>query len=204
MEVSCPQCQTLFAVELNQLRAHRGRVQCSRCKWVFSMPATPQASGVFRPLTSKISGQRGLQLAALALGTLLILQALWWGRAYVATLPGVHNLLVAIAEHIGPSVSWPQDLRYIKVQRAGWGPGNMMRGELRNEASYVQALPKLRLVLTGNHGELLDQVLLGPADYLPDGVRRGQGLLPGRTLPFRIPAPGGEHGTGFQVLPEPH
>lgn len=203
MEVSCPQCQSVFAIELTQLRAHRGQVQCGRCEWAFSMPDTPETAEPLRLTTLPAPGRRGLQLAALVLGAFLVLQALWWGRAYVATLPGVHSLLVAIAEHMGPSISWPQDLRYLNVTQAHW-VDNAVQGEISNEAAYVQALPKLRLILTGNHGELLDQVLMGPADYLPGGIRRGQGLLPGQRLPFRIPAPGKEHGTGFQVLPEPH
>ncbi|MEW6613104.1 MAG: zinc-ribbon and DUF3426 domain-containing protein [Pseudomonadota bacterium] len=200
MEIACPRCDTIFAAPANQLRAHLGRVQCGHCELVFeAVPARPAVAA--RPARRP----RYLLLLSLAwlLALGLLLQLLWWTRGYLAAVPGVQPVLVGAADALSLRIPWPQDLNRISIRKTQWVEtphGLAVHGQLYNQAEFVQAMPRLRLLLTGAQGELLRHYAFTPERYLAAPQHARAGLAPRAAVPFRLELPPGSRSSGYQVL----
>ena len=207
MEIQCPRCESMFAVDLQDLRLHQGMVRCGVCTQLFQVPLGAHGSEAAqgRRQERAPTGRYLLPAIILLLVLALALQALWWTRsyAYLATSTPIRKLMVHVASSLGTAVPWPGPNRKIRIVQStiSLRAGNLavIRGRLQNVSGMVQAFPRLQVELVNSYGSAIAHLVFQPEQYLPAGIRAAEGFAPGAPVSFLLRSPKLFTVPGYQV-----
>ena len=204
MEITCPRCESTFAVDPRALRAHQGLVRCTVCQQVFRVELAALASGG-EERSGWSWGRRLLLLVIFLLVLVLIAQVLWWTRsyAYAATSTPIRQALLNAAARFDVQIPWPGPNRDIRIVQSSVLPlpdhRAEIRGKIRNDAQLVQAYPVIQVTLSNSYGGTIARLEFRPSEYLGPERHAADGFVPGEDVSFHLSSPKLIAAPGYQV-----
>ncbi|MEH6650046.1 MAG: DUF3426 domain-containing protein [Motiliproteus sp.] len=200
----CPECQTRFDINREQLHAAGGRVRCGSCQHVFvatehmetRTEAAPVDSGERIPSIPLVLAPGSPRSTLIpVLWSLLILiavcglggQVLWFERDQLSQQPQLEPLYSRICQQLDCRLSPRQDLPSIHSQQLlirqhpDYANALALDLTLINQAPFAQPFPAIKLSFSGLDGSLRAARTFQPDEYL------GGDLQPDDRMPRRSP-----------------
>lgn len=205
MEVTCPRCESTFAVDPRALRQHQGLVRCTVCQQVFRVELAALATSAEDGSSGSRWGRRLLLTVIALLVLVLIVQVLWWTRsyAYAATSTPVRQALLSAAARLDVQIPWPGPNREIRIVQSSVEPLPdrlaEIRGKIRNDAQLVQAYPVIQVTLSNSYGGTIARLEFQPSEYLGPDRHAADGFVPGEDVSFLLRSPKLVAAPGYQV-----
>ena len=153
MHIQCPSCQTVFAVENDEISADKGRqVRCSICDHIWTVtPADALAGKSVAASGLKHSKRKLLIILAITAG-LLLGGAVIWRNIVSAMFPSVIGIYSALDLSVMPDVS-VVEIRNIRGERQG--DTVRIRGEVVNTSMWPTHAPPIFVSVQNMAGAIL-------------------------------------------------
>ena len=166
MLLTCPNCETIFRVDSQNLNADGQTVRCSVCSHVwFASPPNAGGSGPKKPKRATGGGSRGLGVILIILA---MLGALFGGVIHqrvvvTAYLPG----LVPGFALIGMTIrSDTDDLAVIDLKAAHTGDTLRLSGSLQNNSDFNAHTADLLVTVAATDGTIINEQTIAPDDQI--------------------------------------
>jgi len=194
METQCPHCQTVFRINLAQLKAAEGIVLCSQCDNTFDAqqyileeePPKPESiedmsDEELAAVIEEEEKQGSISLVSLLFWLLvssvlvagLAGQYMWWqNRDFILQHPQARPLLVKYCEIALCELPSTQDIKQFKIldHTAIVKPEQkdviQFNATFQNLATFPQPFPHLLVTFQNESGKLTGQRIFKPAEYL--------------------------------------
>jgi predicted Zn finger-like uncharacterized protein len=194
METQCPHCQTIFRINLAQLKAAEGIVLCSQCDNTFDAQNHILEEQPQKP--ESIEDMSDEELAAvieeeerygsiswlglifwLLISTLLVAglagQYMWWqNRDFILQHEQLRPLLVRYCKMALCKLPETQDitkfriLEHTAIVKSKQDDVIQFNATFENQASFPQPFPNLLMTFQDEKGQLMGQRIFKPAEYL--------------------------------------
>ncbi|MCV6637869.1 DUF3426 domain-containing protein [Candidatus Albibeggiatoa sp. nov. NOAA] len=194
METQCPHCQTIFRINLAQLKAAEGIVLCSQCDNTFDAQEHILEEKPQKP--ESIEDMSDEELAAvieeeekhgsiswlallfwLTVSTALVAglagQYMWWqNRDFVLQHEQIRPLLVKYCEIAICDLPDTQNinkfriLEHTAIVKSEQDDVIQFNATFENQASFPQPFPNLLMTFQDEEGQLTGQRIFKPAEYL--------------------------------------
>ena len=166
MLLTCPNCETIFRVDSQNLNADGQTVRCSVCSHVwFALPPNAGGSRPEKPKRATGGGSRGLSVLLIILA---MLGALFGGVIHqrvvvTAYLPG----LVPGFALIGMTIrSDTDDLAVIDLKAAHTGDTLRLSGSLQNNSDFNAHTADLLVTVAATDGTIINEQTIAPDDQI--------------------------------------
>ena len=166
MLLTCPNCETIFRVDSQNLNADGQTVRCSVCSHVwFALPPNAGGSRPKKPKRATGGGSRGLGVMLIIL---VMLGALSGGVIHqrvvvTAYLPG----LVPGFALIGMTIrSDTDDLAVIDLKAAHTGDTLRLSGSLQNNSDFNAHTADLLVTVAATDGTIINEQTIAPDDQI--------------------------------------
>ena len=153
MHIQCPSCQTVFAVENDEISADKGRqVRCSICDHIWTVTradalmSKPAATSGFK------HGKRKWLIILVIIAGLLLGGAVIWRNVVSAMFPSVIGIYSAFDLSVLPDVS-VVEIRNIRGERQG--DTVRIRGEIVNTSMWPTHAPPIFVSVQNMAGAIL-------------------------------------------------
>ena len=153
MHIQCPSCQTVFAVENDEISADKGRqVRCSICDHIWTVTRAdalarkPVATSGFK------HGKRKWLIILVIIAGLLLGGAVIWRNVVSAMFPSVIGIYSAFDLSVLPDVS-VVEIRNIRGERQG--DTVRIRGEIVNTSMWPTHAPPIFVSVQNMAGAVL-------------------------------------------------
>lgn len=200
----CPECQTRFDINREQLHAADGRVRCGSCQHIFiatehletRAEAMPSISEELIPREALIltkGDQRSILMPMLWSLLIIVLigglglQVLWFERDQLSQRPQLQPIYSQLCQRLDCQLPPRQDLPSIRSQQLlirqhpDYTNALTLDLTLINQAPFAQPFPALKLSFSGLDGSLRAARTFQPSEYL------GGDLQPDDRMPQRSP-----------------
>ena len=168
MHIQCPSCQTVFAVENDEISADKGRqVRCSICDHIWTVTRADALAGKSVAASGlKHSKRKWLIILAITAG-LLLGGAVIWRNIVSAMFPSVIGIYSALDLSVMPDVS-VVEIRNIRGERQG--DTVRIRGEVVNTSMWPTHAPPIFVSVQNMAGAILAVKEVEPdAPIIPAG-----------------------------------
>lgn len=176
MHIQCPSCQTVFAVENDEISADKGRqVRCSICDHIWTVTranalmSKPAATSRFK------HGKRKWLIILVIIAGLLLGGAVIWRNVVSAMFPSVIGIYSAFDLSVLPDVS-VVEIRNIRGERQG--DTVRIRGEIVNVSMWPTHAPPIFVSVQNMAGAILavkevepDELIISAGSALPLNVQ---------------------------------
>ena len=166
MLLTCPNCETIFRVDSQNLNADGQTVRCSVCSHVwFALPPKAGGNRPKKPKRATGGGSRGLSVLLIILA---MLGALFGGVIHqrvvvTAYLPG----LVPGFALIGMTIrSDTDDLAVIDLKAAHTGDTLRLSGSLQNNSDFNAHTADLLVTVAATDGTIINEQTIAPDDQI--------------------------------------
>ena len=166
MLLTCPNCETIFRVDSQNLNADGQTVRCSVCSHVwFALPPNSGGSRPKKPKRATGGGSRGLGVMLIILA---MLGALFGGVIHqrvvvTAYLPG----LIPGFALIGMTIrSDTDDLAVIDLKAAHTGDTLRLSGSLQNNSDFNAHTADLLVTVAATDGTIINEQTIAPDDQI--------------------------------------
>ena len=166
MLLTCPNCETIFRVDSQNLNADGQTVRCSVCSHVwFVLPPNAGGSRPKKPKRATGGGSRGLGVMLIILA---MLGALFGGVIHqrvvvTAYLPG----LIPGFALIGMTIrSDTDDLAVIDLKAAHTGDTLRLSGSLQNNSDFNAHTADLLVTVAATDGTIINEQTIAPDDQI--------------------------------------
>ena len=174
MLLTCPNCETIFRVDSQSIRAEGQTVRCSVCSHVwFTLPPNSSA----RTAKRGTGAGKTWKLVRVPLICGIVLAGLLAGAIsqrviLTAYLPGLIPTFDVVGLTIRPQID---RLEVVDLQADHAGDNLRLRGQLRNTSGVRTHAADLLVTVTGPNGTVLNEKVLKPDDRF---------IEPGAATPF--------------------
>ncbi|MEE9351590.1 MAG: zinc-ribbon and DUF3426 domain-containing protein [Thiotrichaceae bacterium] len=222
MYTQCPHCEAIFRVSMKEITAAHGQLRCGECSNTFdamnslssTLPdgldqsmQTKTAENSTHPVLSKIKNSKDkpysatpsqdrarkyMLWAGLGLITLLLLQALYGSRNWLAHQPLTSQATRSACKTLGCSITPQRDPTKIEVTSRNVyahpnEPGSLIiTATMRNTAPYEQPLPLIEVSFLDKNTDTVALRRFRPEEYTPKSRVDKELFIPNETITFRI------------------
>ena len=166
MLLTCPNCETIFRVDSQNLNADGQKVRCSVCSHVwFALPPKAGGSRPKKPKRATSGGSRGLGVLLIVLAVLGALSGgvIHQRVAVTAYLPG----LIPGFALIGMTIrSDTDDLAVIDLKASHTGDTLRLSGSLQNNSDFNAHAADLLVTVAATDGTIINEQTIAPDDQI--------------------------------------
>jgi predicted Zn finger-like uncharacterized protein len=153
MHIQCPSCQTVFAVENDEISADKGRqVRCSICDHIWTVTRADALAGKSVAASGLKHSKRKLLIILAITAGLLLGGAVIWRNIVSAMFPSVIGIYSALDLSVMPDVS-VVEIRNIRGERQG--DTVRIRGEVVNTSMWPTHAPPIFVSVQNMAGAIL-------------------------------------------------